>query len=91
MDMRDYDVWVRIGVAQWWATIGGTLFTVGLLFILLAYSTQQAITTVPSNYVGRFPFISYQAFNIGTVLAGIGVILVIYGRFKLSMISKMRQ
>ncbi len=82
-----YKVLIGVGNAQWWATIGSSIFAVGLILIALAYSTLKIIPTVPSNYVGVFPSISFEAYSVGIVVAAFGFVLMLYSRYKLAKIS----
>ena len=89
--MRENEIQIGVGSALWWAAFGGAIFTVGLLLILLAYSTQQIIPTVPKNYVGTFPYVSTEAFNIGLVTAGVGFIFLVYSKYRLAKLGIMKR
>jgi hypothetical protein len=66
-----YKVHVGVGNAQWWAAVGSAIFAVGLILIALAYSTLKIIPTVPSNYVGVFPLVSFEAYSVGIIVAAL--------------------
>jgi hypothetical protein len=82
-----YRIAIGVGNAQWWATLGAAIFVVGLILIALAYSTLKILPTVPSNYVGIFPSISFEAYSVGIVITAFGFVLMLYARYKLAKLS----
>ncbi len=82
-----YRVLVGTGNAQWWATLGASTFAIGAILIALAYCTLRIIQTVPSNYVGIFPAVSFEAYSIGILVTAAGVAMLLYSRYKLAKIS----
>ncbi len=85
---------VETATSIWWTLVGASLFVVGLILMSLSYTTLQLLTTVPTNAAvnlpSGFPQLSAQALNAGVVLAVLGLLIMIWSKFKLSRLNLMR-
>ncbi len=79
---------IELGIGQWWATVGSAILAVGLILGAMAFSAQQVIYSMPANYQAALGSISTNGFNIGAVAVVVGILFLIYSRYKIAVSDK---